>query len=71
MAGEQKSTGMFPGQLRYFAVGRKCTEVFMNTLRNSMKMRILALEIRGRKCVNIFEIILQIQKKLLPLHPIN
>ncbi len=71
MAGEQKGAGMFPGQLRYFAVGRKCAQVFMNTLRNSVKIRILAFKIRGRKCVNIFEIILQIQKKLLPLHPIN
>ncbi len=36
-----------------------------------MKMRVLGFEFSGRKCVKIFEIMLQIHKKLLPLHPIN
>ncbi len=36
-----------------------------------MKMRILGFKNFGRKSVKIFEIMLQFQKKLLPLHPIN
>ena len=40
--------------LRRNGVGRKCDELFVNTVRNCMKIRILAFEKPGRKYVKNF-----------------
>ena len=47
-----------------FACGRKCTEVFMNTIRNLMKTRYLACRNVGRKYVKNFQYGIVISEKI-------
>ena len=49
----------------------KCAKEFFNRFRNYMKSRDLAYKNFGRKCVKFFQKVFAIQKKLLPLQPIN
>lgn len=56
---ETGSEGLMEGlrakvDLQRNGVGRKCAELFVNTICNSMKIRILAFEKRGRKYVKKF-----------------
>ena len=47
-----------------FACGRKCAEVFINTIRNSMKTRYLACRNVGRKYVKNFQYGIVISEKI-------
>ena len=47
-----------------FACGRKCAEVFINTIRNSMKTRYLACRNVGRKYVKNFQYSIVISEKI-------
>lgn len=51
--------------LREKGVGRNCFKVFTNTIRNSMKTRMLAFKNFGRKCVKIFVYGIAVSKKMI------
>ena len=57
--------------LSRFPASPKCTKEIFNKVRNCMKTRNLAFKFFGPKCWKFLQKMFVIQKKLLPLHPLN
>ena len=57
--------------LSRFPASPKCTKEIFNKVRNCMKTRNLAFKFFGPKCWKFLQKVFVIQKKLLPLHPLN
>ena len=60
----RRSTLRAKVSLRHFAVGRKCRDIFTNTCRNSMKLRILGYRFFGRKYVKNFQYGIAVSEKM-------
>ena len=54
-----------------FCCRSKCVKEIFNSMRNCMKTRNLAFKFFGPKCWKFLQKMFVIQKKLLPLHPLN